>query len=120
MRMKSTCGVLVAIAFVAACTEARREPPLPGDAARGRLLLRQYGCGDCHRIPDVATATATIGPPLEGVGRRVYLAGVLPNSPENMTRWIRSPQSVKPQTLMPDLRKAPQRLGALIAADAQG
>jgi hypothetical protein len=34
----------------------------------------------------------------------VYLAGVLPNSPANMALWIRAPRSVKPQTMMPDLR----------------
>ena len=27
-----------------------------GDPERGRLLLRQYGCGTCHAIPGVATA----------------------------------------------------------------
>jgi cytochrome c1 len=40
------------------------------------------------------------------VARRVYLAGVLPNSPVNMVRWIRAPQSIKPQTAMPNLQVA--------------
>ncbi len=33
----------------------------------------------------------------------MYLAGVLPNTPENMARWIREPQTVKPGDAMPDL-----------------
>jgi len=37
------------------------------------------------------------------VAARKYLAGRLPNSPENMVRWIRDPRSISPQTLMPDL-----------------
>jgi cytochrome c len=81
------------------------DPPAArGDAANGRLLLRQFGCGTCHRIPGVAAAEGATAPPLAGVGRRVYLAGVVPNSPENMARWIRAPQQHKPGTTMPDLR----------------
>lgn len=81
------------------------DPPVAGgDAANGRLLLRQFGCGTCHRIPGVAAAEGTTGPPLAGAARRVYLAGVVPNSPENMARWIRAPQRHKPSTTMPDLR----------------
>jgi cytochrome c1 len=31
------------------------------------------------------------------------IAGELPNSPENLVRWIKSPQSVEPGTAMPTL-----------------
>ena len=75
----------------AANPRARDTPP-GGDAERGRLLLRQYGCGTCHRIPGVAAADGDVGPPLDRVARRVYLAGTLPNSPANMARFIRAPQ----------------------------
>jgi cytochrome c1 len=81
------------------------DPPAgAGNAANGKLLLRQFGCGTCHGIAGVAAAEGTTGPPLAGVARRVYLAGVVPNSPENMARWIRAPQQYKPGTAMPDLR----------------
>jgi cytochrome c2 len=73
------------------------------DAERGRLLLRQFGCGGCHRIPGVADAQGNVGPPLEGVARRVYLAGMLPNSPAAMARWIRTPKAIDPRTAMPEL-----------------
>ena len=79
------------------------KPVLDGDAERGRLLLRQFGCGACHRIPGVADAQGNVGPPLDGAARRVYLAGVLPNSPANMVRWIRAPKAFDPQTAMPEL-----------------
>ena len=74
-----------------------------GDLERGRLLLRQFGCGECHRIPGVAAAQGSVGPPLDAVGGRAYLAGRLPNTPDNMVRWIRAPKSVDPGTTMPDL-----------------
>lgn len=81
------------------------DPPASGgDALNGQLLLRQFGCGTCHAIPGVAAAEGVAGPPLAGVARRVYLAGVLPNSPRNMARWIRAPQQHKPGTTMPDLK----------------
>lgn len=86
-----------------ACGEAR-QPALGGTPESGRLLLRQFGCGTCHRIPGVAAAIGNTGPPLTGVGRRVYLGGVLPNSPDNMVRWIRNPQQFDPQTAMPNLQ----------------
>jgi cytochrome c len=93
--------LMAAFLLVAGCSA--EQPALDGDAERGRLLLRQFGCGGCHRIPGVADAQGNVGPPLEGVARRVYLAGVLPNSPAGMARWIRTPKAVDPQTAMPEL-----------------
>jgi cytochrome c len=88
-----------------ACGDETRLPyGKAGDPERGRLLLRQYGCASCHSIPGVATASANVGPPLDGIGRRVYLGGVLPNTPENMVQWIRAPQRFDPLTAMPDMQ----------------
>ncbi|HZD21279.1 MAG TPA: cytochrome c oxidase assembly protein [Burkholderiales bacterium] len=42
-----------------------------------------------------------IGPPLERLAQRVYVAGRLANTPENLIRWIRDPRGVDPQTAMP-------------------
>jgi cytochrome c2 len=74
-----------------------------GDGERGRLLLRQFGCGACHRIPGVAAAEGNVGPPLGRLHERVYLAGVIANTPSNLVRWIVDPQRVDPLTAMPDL-----------------
>jgi len=97
--------VLLAVALCGALAACADDPPplAGGDAERGRLLLRQFGCGTCHRIPGVAAATGNVGPPLAGVARRVYLGGMLPNTPENMARWIREPRHFDPDTAMPDL-----------------
>ena len=74
-----------------------------GDAKNGKLLLRQFGCGSCHSIPGVAAAVGHGGPPLAAVGRRTYIAGGVPNTPENMARFIMKPQQFDPRTKMPDL-----------------
>ncbi len=74
-----------------------------GDAGRGSQLISDYGCGACHTIPGVDGATGEVGPPLGGFARRLYVAGQLPNTPANLIRWIRTPQSVYPGNVMPDL-----------------
>ena len=74
------------------------------DARRGIEAINQYACVTCHEIPGIVGANAPVGPPLKGVGSRVMLGGVLPNTPENMVRWLREPQHFAPLSAMPDLR----------------
>jgi cytochrome c2 len=95
--------VSAALALVGGCGADAEAPPSIGDAERGRLLLRQFHCGSCHRIPGVVLAQGRDGPPLERLAERAYLAGTLPNTPEHLVRWITEPQGVKPGTAMPDL-----------------
>ena len=75
-----------------------------GDVRRGEAMFIQYGCGGCHALKNVRTATGMVGPPLDGVALRVIIGGHLANNPQNMERWIRDPQHVAPGTAMPDLQ----------------
>ena len=79
-----------------------------GDPARGEAMFIQYGCGSCHAVKNVRTATGMVGPPLDGIGLRMIIAGHLANNPQNMEKWIRYPQQVSPGTAMPDLRVGEQ------------
>ena len=72
-----------------------------GEPERGRALIAAYGCTACHRIPGVRAMTGTVGPSLEGFGRRTYVAGRLPNRPAMLTWWLRDPPAVDPGTAMP-------------------
>ncbi len=74
-----------------------------GEPVRGKALVRKYGCESCHTIPGVSGADGTIGPPLDGIAKRAYLAGRLPNEPQNMIRWIRDPQAIEPGSAMPEM-----------------
>ena len=74
-----------------------------GDPSRGEAMFIQYGCGSCHSLKNVRTATGMVGPPLDGVALRVIIGGHLSNTPTNMEKWIRDPQHVAPGTAMPDL-----------------
>jgi cytochrome c2 len=74
-----------------------------GDPQRGVRAIQTYGCGGCHHIRGVRGASGLVGPPLDNIASRVYLAGHLPNTPENMIKWIRFPQQVERNTAMPDM-----------------
>ena len=74
-----------------------------GDPAEGQMAIVRHGCGACHVIPGVRQATGRVGPRLNDLRNQVYLAGVLPNTPENLVLWIQHPQEVNPLTAMPDL-----------------
>ncbi len=67
------------------------------------MALRQYACVSCHRIPGVTGSDTQVGPTLEGLARRTMIAGRLPNTADNLVRWIRAPQAIKPGTAMPEL-----------------
>src|SRR5699024_10105314 len=74
-----------------------------GDAANGPALIQQYGCMSCHTVPGVAGANAPAGPSLADFGNRAYVAGMLPNTPDNLIHWIQHPQEVVPGNDMPEL-----------------
>jgi cytochrome c2 len=75
--------------------------PIAGDAARGRALVARYHCGQCHDIPGAVASRGTLGPPLQGVTRRSYIAGAVPNRPDTLQRWLIDPASLDPATPMP-------------------
>ena len=74
-----------------------------GNERHGRELADRFGCGTCHTIPGIQRADGRVGPPLDGIAKRVYVGGALPNTPPNMIRWLQHPQNVNPATAMPDV-----------------
>jgi mono/diheme cytochrome c family protein len=92
--------------LLAASATARCELPSTSaspDAARGRVTIRQYGCHGCHIIPGIVGPDVHVGPSLREFARRPLIAGSIPNTPENLIRWLRNPQALRPHSLMPDL-----------------
>lgn len=106
--LATAAALLFAFATALACADPRRADAeaaamTGGDPSRGRALVRAHGCGTCHEVPGVPGASGTVGPPLQGIARRSFLAGRLTNTPANLIRWIRTPREVDPRTAMPDL-----------------
>jgi cytochrome c len=95
-----SCAVLLA-----ACSKAppATEPITGGDPRHGRELLARYGCASCHKIKGIAHADSHVGPPLDEIRSRGYIAGVMPHNADNLVTWIQHPRQVVPNTAMPDL-----------------
>ncbi len=112
-------GLLLAVVVCSACTSIPHEEAgrqvTGGDPYQGREKIRQYGCDSCHTIPGVPTADATVGPPLTDVARRVYLAGHIANTPQNMMRWIEHPHAFEPGTVMPEMGVTPSDSRDIVA-----
>lgn len=86
-----------------------------GDVVRGRQLLVEYGCISCHTIPGINRADTHVGPPLTEWARRRYIAGSLPNEPDNLIAWIVNPQEIEPGTAMPTLGVSPAEAADMAA-----
>jgi cytochrome c len=99
-------GVLACAAALGGCERGpgpSASRPAGADPRAGRAAIRQYGCGNCHTIPGVTGARGIVGPPLTAWARRALIAGAVPNTPDQLMRWIQDPQSIEPGTAMPDL-----------------
>ncbi len=72
-----------------------------GNPAHASALVTRYGCGGCHTIPGLPAADGRVGPPLGGLRQRVFIAGVLPNTADNLINWIVEPRAYSPGSAMP-------------------
>ncbi|MGO4524622.1 cytochrome c family protein [Microvirga sp. 2MCAF35] len=72
-----------------------------GDPDLGLRLTQRYGCAGCHVIPGASGAQGRVGPTLQAYAARIYVGGVVPNSPDNLIRWIENPRSIDPKSAMP-------------------
>jgi mono/diheme cytochrome c family protein len=102
-RLASAVGEQCAGAQYALSASAPRPVGVRAERERGARALRQYACIGCHTIPGLTGPDAQVGPPLQGLASRSLIAGRLPNTEDNLVRWIRAPNAVKPGTAMPDM-----------------
>jgi cytochrome c2 len=105
MRVETAAVAILTAMLLAGCgTEQRAAASITGgNRARGAQAIGRYGCGSCHTIQGIKGARGQVGPPLTGIVRRMYVGGVLSNTPENIVRWIQDPKAVDEKTLMPKL-----------------
>ncbi len=112
--------VILAALLLSSCSgEVNGVPePFPAPAqtvSSGRRLIASYGCGSCHSIPGVPGANSMAGPPLNCFYQRGYIAGRLPNTRDNLIKWIMAPQQIEPGTAMPDLGVKEKEAGDIAA-----
>lgn len=86
--------------FDAWLTELASTAEVVGNTSGENVFFR-YGCSACHAIRGTP-ADGVVGPDLTHFGRRRSIgAGILRNTPENLTRWIKNTHAVKPGVEMP-------------------
>lgn len=70
-------------------------------------------CGGCHTVRGT-DAGGIMGPDLSHLmTRKTIAAGLLPNTPGNLSGWIANPQTIKPGALMPDLMLSGPELASI-------
>jgi cytochrome c oxidase subunit 2 len=98
---------------------ARTSAPatVPADVAEvGPETFTASGCPACHTIDGVEGASGVIGPNLSHFGSRTTMAaGIMQNTPENLTAWISDPQAIKPGNVMPNLHIRPRDVEVLVS-----
>ena len=71
------------------------------DVQAGKQVFLSNSCVNCHRIGGTS-AEGSYAPDLTHLMSRDTLAsGIIPNTRENLLRWVRDPQSIKAGCLMP-------------------
>jgi cytochrome c oxidase subunit II len=89
--------------------QQRAPPAVPSTLVtqRGLQVFETNTCVTCHTIQGTA-GNGRVGPDLSHIGGRATIAGgVLENTPDNISLWIRDPQTVKSGALMPTFTNLP-------------
>ncbi|MES2304726.1 MAG: cytochrome c oxidase subunit II [Gemmatimonadota bacterium] len=82
----------VAVAMGPAVADTAMDPQV----AEGMKLFSTKGCMGCHTSSAMTPMKGMVGPNLSGIGsRKMIAAGWLPNTDDNLKRWLHDPQAVK-------------------------
>ncbi len=85
------------------------------DAHTGQMVFEQQACVNCHTVKGTI-ANGRYGPDLTHLMSRDTIgAGILPNTQQNLVRWINDPNDFKPGCLMPAMHLTDEQ-NAQIAA----
>jgi cytochrome c oxidase subunit 2 len=89
-------------------------PPTTPEGQSGRSAFVAH-CAACHAVRG-ADAGGILGPDLTHLmSRRTIAAGLLPNTPGNLSAWIADAQALKPGTRMPSMVLPAPELTAIVA-----
>jgi cytochrome c oxidase subunit 2 len=102
--------------FKAWLASQRKPAELPSSPAarKGIGVFVQKNCVNCHSIAGLMT-TGRVAPDLTHVASRETLAaGTIPNTPGDLSRWLKDPQAIK-DCNMPDLGLSDDQVRDLVA-----
>ena len=100
----------------AAWVRRQQQPAKEDDAtAEGREVFQHNDCISCHTIAGTV-ATGRFGPDLTHLASRETIAsGAVPNTPENIRKFVQNPDHFKPGVLMPAMHLSDHDLDAVTA-----
>jgi cytochrome c oxidase subunit II len=94
-----------------------QEQPAVNDpsVAVGRAMFVAKACFACHTIRGTI-AMGKVGPDLTHLmSRETIAAGMLPNTPDNLRKWIQNPPAMKEGALMPKVDMTDEQLNQITA-----
>jgi cytochrome c oxidase subunit 2 len=91
----------------------RRPAQVDETVSVGRHIFQSTSCVNCHTIAGTP-ASGRFGPDLTHVMSRSTIAsGIAANTRENLRRWIRNPDDIKPGSRMPAMNLSGDELDAV-------
>jgi len=96
--------------------QEQRQPVRAGATVSfGQKIFETTSCINCHTVAGTA-ANGRFGPDLTHLmSRETLAAGAVPNTPENLRRWIQNPDAMKPGSRMPPMGLGDRELDAVTA-----
>jgi len=96
-------------------TNQRMDAVDDAGVTEGRNLFLQTSCINCHRVRGTI-ANGTFAPDLTHLmSRSVIGAGVVANTPENLSTWVFDPQMIKPGCRMPSMKLSPEEVKEVVS-----
>lgn len=101
--------------FNAWVAQQKQAAAVEASAAAARATFESLSCVNCHTVRGTS-ANGKFGPDLTHLMSRFTLAsGTVPNTPDQLRRWIRDPQEVKPGNLMPNMQLSDDKVNEVVA-----
>jgi cytochrome c oxidase subunit 2 len=84
------------------------------EATKGQVVFTRESCAGCHTIRGTS-AQGTVGPDLSDFGSRRTIGGAtVPNTPDELAKWITNSQAIKPGNIMPPISLSPSDLQSVV------
>jgi len=95
--------------------DSQRQPAADDPAARaGRGLFLSQSCVNCHRVRGTS-ARGTYAPDLTHLmSRQTLAAGMVPNTRDQLQKWVTDPRQIKTGCLMPAFGLSGQQVDLLV------
>ncbi len=72
-------------------------------------------CSGCHTVQGIPEAQGKVGPELTHQASNPLIADIVPNTEENLKKYLKDPGAVKPGVLMPNQYLTDSEIEALVA-----